>query len=151
MSEEREPPKNRKRFGTIWGELDHLCKRIHHCWHVKENKFSAKRYLRRLERVLTALPENDTAILREEGLAWLHQIRGEINLAIKHRQQEIQLIEQLHSSVRHSVMAGDYDESMATSILAERDLGCLQERRDILTSLMDEETLTGTAKGYANR
>src|SRR5262249_50107263 len=113
MSDGHGPTKAGKRFGTIWGELAYVCKRIHHRWYVKNDKASAKRYLSWLERVLKGLPENDLAILREEGLAWLHQLRGELGLAIDHRQREIQLVERLHSSVRQSVSAGVYDENMA--------------------------------------
>ncbi len=130
-----EPPKTRKRFGGLWDKLDYLCKKIHFWWYVRKDKTYAKRYLGRLERVLKELPENDLAIVREEGWALLHQLRGEKNLAIKHRQREIELIEMAHQSVRQSVNAGRYDETMAKSILGDRDIGGLRERRAILKTL----------------
>jgi hypothetical protein len=79
------------------------------------------------------------ALVREEGLAWFHQLRNEVELAIPHRKQEIQLIERFHESVRQSVSDGGYDENMAKSILRGRDLACLQERRAILKTLVEEE------------
>jgi hypothetical protein len=139
MNGEHKPPRVRKKFGTIWGELDYLCKRIHYWWYTRRGKASAKRYLSRLERVLNELPENDLAIVREEGLAWLHQLKGENSLAIPHRQREIELMELAHEDVRQSVKAGRYDESMATSILAGRDAACLEERRAMLEALIGEE------------
>jgi hypothetical protein len=39
----------------------------------------------RLERLLTVLPENRFAIVRAEGLALLHELRGDIAKAVKQR------------------------------------------------------------------
>jgi hypothetical protein len=91
-----------------------------------------------LDRILKKLPENDMAIIREEGLAWTHQLRGENAAAIKHRQREIQLIEMLQDDVRRSVDAGKYDETMAARILGGRDLAGLEERRAMLKALSEE-------------
>jgi hypothetical protein len=116
-------------------------------WHGKKDPDLAKRSLTRLERVLKSLPDNDLAIIREEGWAWFHQIRGDTALAIKHRRQEIQLIEKLYDSVRRSVKAGDYDESMARSILADRDVADLKERQAILHALLDQQAKNKRAGG----
>jgi|SRR6516225_3268466 hypothetical protein len=131
--------KTRRRFANIWNELAYVCKHIHYWWYVRKDKTSAKRYLNRLQRVLDELPENDLAIIREEGLAWLHHLKGEKSLAIKHRKREIRLIERLHASVRRSLTNGDYDESVATFALAGRDLAGLEERRAILKALKEEK------------
>lgn len=146
MNGEHELPPAKKKFGTIWGELDYLCKRIHFWWYVRGDKASAKRYLRHLERVMKELPENDLAIVREEGLAWLYQLKGENSLAIPHRGREIELMELVHESVRQSVNAGRYDDSMATSILTGRDVTCLEERRAMLKVLMEENSSNAEGK-----
>src|SRR5262249_14159160 len=118
MDSEQRPPKSRKRFGTVWGELQYVCRKIHHWLYVRKDRTSARRYLRRLRRVLGDLPENDMAILRSEGMALLHELEGQKTGAIQHREREIQLIEMLHQDVEKSMQAGDYDESTGAWALA---------------------------------
>lgn len=130
--------KTQRRFGTIWGELDYVCRRIHYWLYGRNSKAAARRYLGRLEHILAKLPENDLAILRQEGLALLHELRGQNRSAIKHREREIQLTERLHDSVRESVQAGEYDERMGVSILVGRNAATLRERRAILQALQKE-------------
>jgi hypothetical protein len=146
MRKSHAPPKTQRKFGTIWGELDYVRKKIHYWWYIKKAKASAKRYLGRLERILEQLPEDNMAIIREEGLALLHELKGQRSAAIKHRRREIRLTERLHASVRESVQAGDYDESMAASILATRDTAVLEERRAILKALQDGQRSRGAHK-----
>jgi hypothetical protein len=88
-----------------------------------------------LAQVLAALPENNRATVRQEGLALLNEIKGNRNDAIKHRRREIRLMERLHKSVQAGVRAGDYDELMKASILDGRDERALKERRAILQAL----------------
>jgi hypothetical protein len=128
-------PENQGRFKTAWGELHYLCKKAHYWLYVRRDKASAKRFVGRLIRVLEKLPENKLAIIRQEGLALVHEITDDYALAIKHREEEIRLIQTLHEDVRRSVAAGDYDEKMGTSILAGHDFSALQERRAIVASL----------------
>lgn len=130
-----EPPRIKRKFHTGWGELDYLCERIHYWWYTRQDKRPAKRFLDRLERVLASLPADEMAILREEGLALLHELKSEKKAAIKHRRHEIELMERLHRSVRDSVKNGDYDAKMAASILMGRDVNALNERQAILKRL----------------
>ena len=125
----------RNRNGTIWRELANVCRTVHVYLHKKQDRQSAQRYESRLQRILDRLPDNDLAILREEGAALLHELRCESASAIKHRKREIRLIERLHDSVQESVAVGDYDERMAASILAGHDEAMLDERRAILRRL----------------
>ena len=127
------PPKSRRKFRSPWSELDYLCKKIHFWLYLRKDKASARRYLLRLQRVLGELPENDMAILREEGLALFHEVKDQICAAIKHRQREVQLIEMLHEDVN----LRDYDDSMRASILGGRDLEGLKERQAILRKLQE--------------
>ncbi len=50
------PPLTRRKFGTIWGELAYLCKKIHYWLYVRKQKGYAGRYGGRLEQVLHDLP-----------------------------------------------------------------------------------------------
>ena len=131
MEKQAKGPSTRRRFRTAWGELQYLCDKIHYWLYTRKDKASARRYLGRLARILSELPENDRAILREEGLALLHELKGEMSAAIKHRQREIELMKELHEEVA----SGGYDEKMAASILVGRDRKPLQERRAILKTL----------------
>jgi hypothetical protein len=71
------------------------------------------------------------AVLRQEGLAQLHELKGDKSAAIKHRKREIELMEKLQDEVRN----GAYDKKTKAWILANRDEKALQERRDILRKL----------------
>jgi hypothetical protein len=128
------PPPTRRCFATIWGELEYLCKKIHYWLYTRKQRPRALRYLDRLERVLRALPENDLAIIRYDGLALLSELRGQIAESIKHRKREIELMERLHREAQ----LPKYAESTRAYMLRDRDSNALQERREIIDSLMKE-------------
>jgi hypothetical protein len=136
MQSRQQPRRTQRKFGTIWGELSHVCDRIHRLLYSKRDKATARRlYLSRLERILENLPENDMAILRAEGLAQLNELKGNKTGAIKHRKREIELMQKLHEDVE----ARDYDERTKAAILVGRDKQALQQRRAILQALKREE------------
>lgn len=120
---------------TIWGELSEVCERVHYHLYESGNETAAKRYRLRLRRIIGDLPDNDVAILKEEALALLCELTQDLARAVEHRQREIELIERLHASVRHSVEAGEYNRRMGKSILADWDRRALSERRAILRRL----------------
>src|SRR5438270_809265 len=134
MAEEHERRKGQRIFHTVWGELAYVCRRIHHWLYGRGDKTSAARYLNRLQRLLKALPENDRAILREEGLALFHELRGETSDAIIHRQREIQLMDFLHKEAE----TGGYEDSTKAFMLSGREITVLQERKAILRALEEE-------------
>jgi len=96
------------------------------------------RYKHRLERLLDQLPENNLAIIREEGTALLYELKKEIAGAIAHRKKEFQLMERLHKSVQESVNHGDYDAETAKGALQGRDSKALKERRAMLQTLEEQ-------------
>jgi hypothetical protein len=131
ISKQPKPPTTKRRFGNIWGELDYLCKKIRYWLYTRKQKTRAKRYLDRLERVLHNLPENDLAILREEGLALLYELKGKVGESITHRRREIELMEHLHRSAESPQCA----ESTRAYMLRDRGITDLQQRRAILEAL----------------
>lgn len=143
------PPQAKRSFGTIWGELDYVCKRMHYWLYGRHSLRGARRFLGRLEILVTQLPGDELAILRQEALALLHELKGHRAGAIAHRRRELELTERLHQSVRRSVAAGDYDEQMAASILLGRDERAINERRAILRGLQDQDD--GRPAGKARR
>src|SRR6266849_3107557 len=106
MAGEKQRPNRRTRFGTIWGELEYVCRRVHYWLHERKDKARARRPLRRLERLLRMVPENELAIIRQEGFALLYELKDELTHAIQHRKREIELMEKLHEDVA----TGGYEE-----------------------------------------
>jgi hypothetical protein len=130
------PPVTQRRFANNWGELDYLCKKIRYWLYTRKQRAGAERYLKRLQRVLRNLPENDTAIIREEALSLLHELKGELGGAIAHRERELQLMERLHREAR----SPRYADSTRAYMLRGRDSAVLQERRAILESLKKQRS-----------
>lgn len=123
------------KFGSPWLELSFVCKRLHHRLFVRGDRIFASALLDRLHRVLSELPENDMAIIREEGLSLYHHLKNELPQAIEHRRREIQLIEMLQESLRQSVSEGKFDGKYAERILGRMNTRGLVERREILAAL----------------
>ncbi|HUY89733.1 MAG TPA: hypothetical protein VMV10_13435 [Pirellulales bacterium] len=126
------PPKTRRAFSNGWDELDYLCKKIRYWLYLEKRSDIARRYLNRLDRTLKALPKNSVAILREEGLALLYELRGETTKAIKHRRKEIERMQQLHKEARSAT------KNSAAYMLRDRNLSDLEDRRAVLKALERE-------------
>jgi hypothetical protein len=124
-----------------WGELARLCRAIRKLWYPSRSTALAEPYLSQLGRILERIPEDDPAIIRQEALAWFHQLRGEYAAAIKHRREEIRLIEWLHDDVRRCLESGTYDQSVARYALQGRGQRGLQDRLAILRTLEEETSV----------
>ncbi len=118
VNRENKPTVNGLGRAAEWDLLAHLCKRIHYWFYVRKDATTARRYLGRQSRVLKKLPESELAIIRQEALAWYHQLRGESSYAIKQRKREIRLIEFLHDDVQRNLANGRYDEKTAAYALS---------------------------------
>jgi hypothetical protein len=134
MNKTAKPPTTQRRFATIWGELDYLCKKVRYWLYERGQHLKAQRYADRLAHVLRRLPDNKQAIIREEGWALLGELKGDLGKAIAHRKREIRLMEKLH---REAHTPG-VDESTRSYMLRDRDAADLQERRLLLSSLVSE-------------
>jgi hypothetical protein len=121
-----------------WCDLARLCRAIRNSWYPVRGTASGERYARRLGRILERIPDDDQAIIRQEALAWLHQLRGDYAAAIRHRREEIRLIEFLHGDVQRSLESGEYDHGTARYALQGRELRNLRDRRAILRALEEE-------------
>jgi len=129
------PRSTRRFFATCWGELDYVCGKMRYWLYARKQRSRAERYLERLAAILRSLPANDQAIIREEGLALLHELKGQRSHAIAHREREIQLMERLHNEAR----SAHYSAKTRSYLLRNRDETDLQERRAILERLKKEE------------
>jgi erythromycin esterase-like protein len=144
--------KRSARFYTmLFGDLAELCQKIHDLWYVQRNPRGAKRYRGRLQELLAAVPEDDISIIRQDALAWLYQLSDETSAAIKHRRHEIKAMEQLHDHVRAAVKSGRYDKGTAAFALQDRDSACLEERKAMLKTLMEEQKRNGALAGKLPR
>lgn len=132
----RKPPVSRRTFKSIWAELDYLCGKIRFWLYIRKQRAEAERYLGRLQRVLHDLPENGAAIIREEGLSLLHELKGDVGSAIAHRKREIRLMERLLKDAE----SHKYSNSTRAYLLRNRDVADLQERRAILETLRKHKT-----------
>jgi hypothetical protein len=128
------PPRTQRIFTDCWGELDYLCKKMRYWLYTKKQKSRAEHYMERLARVLRKLPQNDRAIIREESLALLHELKGDLHAAVAHREREIALMERLHQDSQ----SPRYAESTKAYMLRDRDTADLQERRVILEALRED-------------
>ena len=137
------PPCTQRRFASLWGELDYLCQKVRFWLYTKKQKSRAERYLDRLGKILRELPENDAAILREEGLALFYELKGELGSAITHREREIELTERLHAEA-HSPQ---YAAGTRSYMLRNREPADLRERRAILQMLTQAQTRHDPASG----
>jgi hypothetical protein len=131
IKESSKPPATQRTFASVWAELDYLCKKTRYWLYDRREKPAAMRYLNRLARLLHDLPRNEVAILREECLALLSELKGNMSDAISHRTREIKLMERLHRealSPKCSASTRDY-------MLQDRDVSALRQRREILHAL----------------
>lgn len=114
-----------------WRDLAVLCQKVHDRLYARKDRAAAKRLLPRLDRLLKDLPRSNLAIIRQEGLALVAELRGKTKVAMKHRKREIVLMKMLFADVaRHS-----YAPSTKAYILEDRDKTVLRVRLEIVKSL----------------
>lgn len=128
------PPETRRAFASPWSELDYLCKKIHYWLHMRGRRKKASRFLPRLKRVLGEIPSNSPAILRQEGMALLSELRGNVRLAADYRNREIELMERLHREAKSPRV----DAATREYMLRDRGDAVLAGRRAILKTLLRE-------------
>ena len=127
----KKPPPTERAFRSPWFELDYLCTKIDYWLYNRQECAKARRYLTRLRKVLEKLPENDLAIVRQEGWSLLYELEGDLTNAIAHRKREIELIEHLHREAE----LPRYDEETRAYMLQNYGVAELKWRRDHLVSL----------------
>lgn len=135
MSKQALAPRNRRRFANAWAELDYLCDKIRFWLFTRGQPSRAERFQHRLARTLRARPDDHTAILRAEGLALLHQLKGDLRAAITYREREIQLMERLHEEANTE----RYSPEVKAYMLRDRGPAELKKRRLLLKTLRQSQ------------
>jgi hypothetical protein len=131
-----QPPPTKRSFANPWGELDYLCRKLRYWLYTHSDKGRAERFVGRLEAVLRKIPEENSAILRQDALAILCEMKGQIGQAIAYRESEIALMLRLHELARQEEHAPDVRNYM----LKDRGLAELRLRQKILKSLQKSIT-----------
>ena len=134
------PPATRRRFANAWSELEYLCKKVHYWLYQRGSKGKTERYASRLEQVIDTLPNDERAILRQEGLALLYELRGNLKRAMEHRQREIDGMERLHRE------AASCTAETREYLLRGRGQAVLQDRRRRMQELK-KQVLQTTVNG----
>lgn len=144
MTIHKKSSKNRLSIVKKWGKLSLLCERMRFSWYVKHDARMSKRLARNIGQVLKDLPQSRLAIIRQEALALVNEVNGDIQSAIKHRKREIELIGRLHHEVEKSLQQRKTTKKMANRILGSRSARGLQKRQAIVQKL---ERLRSSIKG----
>jgi hypothetical protein len=132
-------------------EVAALCRKVHSLLYTDSDVAAANRYLGKLKKAVQRAPRSPLAIVRQEALALVHELQGNLARAIVHREREIQLTKRLHASFTKAIRDGRYGDSTAAELLAYsgRDKRYLQERRAVLKRLTSAARKPG--KGASDR
>ncbi|HEX3314702.1 MAG TPA: hypothetical protein VHR72_07400 [Gemmataceae bacterium] len=135
-SSQMQPPPTKRSFANPWGELDYLCRKLRYWLYTRSDKGRAERFVGRLEKVLRKVPEESSAILRQEALAILCEMKDQIGHAIAYRQSEIELMLRLQELARSE----DHRPEVRNYMLKDRGPAELRDRQKILKSLQKSIT-----------
>ena len=89
------PPRTRRNFSGEWDEILYFYHRILYWWYNRRSRHRALHFCNRLEPLLRLHARNHTAIKGEECWSLVFEVRGDLQKAIRHRENEIRLIERL--------------------------------------------------------
>jgi tetratricopeptide (TPR) repeat protein len=110
-----------------WREIDDLYHQLLYCYYDRRNRKKALPVARRLERLLSQMNSDQQTILSQAAWSLVRECQGDLLEAIKHRENEIDLIKrllQISSKSPH-----------ADSILKHYDYSDLSDRLDLLAIL----------------
>lgn len=92
------PPNSRRKFSGKWDELAYLCDKLMYYLHFRREKYKGKRFITRLRNLLVSVKHSGDAIIGETASALIYEYDGKWNLAVVHREREIDLILKLYNS-----------------------------------------------------
>jgi tetratricopeptide (TPR) repeat protein len=120
-------PKARRKFAGPWDEIDFLYRKLLYWLYERESPGRARRYIGRLERLLSEADPNREAIIGEECRSLIHEAKGDLKKAIEYRENEIRSIRRLRKISR--------GKPHAETVLAGYGWGDLSDRLDLLATL----------------
>jgi tetratricopeptide (TPR) repeat protein len=122
----RKPPQRRK-FANAWDEIQYLYQQLLYWLYQREDAGRARSYAERLEKLLPQVDPKQEAILGAECWSLVHEAKGDLRRAIRHRENEIRLIRRLHE-IAHQAPEG-------TMALSDYSCEDLSDRLDLLATL----------------
>lgn len=124
-------------LASTWGEIRDFYHRLLSHLYKNEDTRRARLVANRLEPLLATADPNGEAIFGEECRSLIHEARGNLRQAIKHRQNEIRLIRRLHEISRDKTY-----EQVATQGYTYDDLA---DRLNLLAALYHDSGSIGQA------
>lgn len=85
----------RRKFSSVASELNYLNDRISYWWYVRRSQPDACRHSKRFNELLATCGTDDGSITLQEHWALLHEVSGNLKMAIAHREHEVLLIQSL--------------------------------------------------------
>jgi hypothetical protein len=126
-----ESPPTRRKFKSLWDEIDYLYHKLLYWFYQRDNPRRARRFAGRLERLLKRAAASDPeAIFGEGARALVCELKGDLAGAIEHREKEIRLIGRLHEISLHTPSEAD--------VLRAYGFDDLSDRLDLLAILHHE-------------
>ena len=89
-------PATRRKFADVWDEIDYLYHKLLYWLYDQGDPAKAKPFAERLERLLARAPSSRGTIRGEECRSLICELKQDLPGAIKHREEEVRLIERLH-------------------------------------------------------
>jgi tetratricopeptide (TPR) repeat protein len=120
-------PADRRKFEGEWDEIGYLYDKLLYWLYEREDFDKSRPYADRLLRLLPKASPNHEGIFGEECWSLAYEAKGDLRKAIKHRENEIRLIERLHK-----ISVGTPHESVALRNYGYQDWS---DRLDLLAML----------------
>ena len=116
---------------NIWGKLVDICKTMHELMYVNKNLKRAAKMLPSLERLIVQLPVDDESVIGAEALALFHELRDDLQQAIKYRMREVEKMEWLIQDLLENI----HNPIATEAVLRSRSLNDLKSRWRIIFEL----------------
>jgi hypothetical protein len=124
------PPPDRRKFAGLRDELDYLYNKLLYWLYEREDRQRARAFADRLAKLLTKKSPGHDAIFPEECWSLICEARQDLSGAVRHRENEIQLIKRLHEICRN-----DFQQDLIFRIY---NYDALSDRLDLLAVLYHE-------------
>ncbi len=125
MKDERPP--DRRKFADASDQMGYLYDKLLYWLYARQDARRARPFADRLEEVLVKLRPEPESIFTEECWSLVHETKGDLAKAIKHRKNEIRRIGRLHQ-ISENAPSADY-------VFRQYSYADLSDRLDLLAVL----------------
>jgi tetratricopeptide (TPR) repeat protein len=96
------PPPDRRKFADEWDEVGYLYDKLLYWLYERVDAEKTRPYAEKLEQLLSIVAPEPEGIFGEECWSLVHEAKGNLAKAIKHRENEVRLIRRLHDISRNA-------------------------------------------------